>query len=56
MGLTLHPAYNFFVTSSFTHPTGQGNISNYMHTVDTSVALVFIMLFGPSRIEGLFIR
>ena len=59
MGLTLHPAYTLFVTSSFTYRFGHGlHLQQDMYSCgsDITMAMIFLVLFGPSWIEGLFIR
>ena len=59
MGLTLHPAYTLFATSSFTYQFGHGlhlEQDMYSYCSDITMAMIFLVLFGPSWIEGLFIR
>jgi len=59
MGLTLHPAYPLVVIDSFASSFGQERhlrLDVYSCCSDIIVAIVFLVLIGPSRIEGLFIR
>ena len=59
MGLTLHPAYTLFVTSSSAYWFGHGlhlQQDVYSCCSDIIVAMILLVLFGPSWIEGLFIR